>query len=109
MISFRPHKLTLTKSAAQFNEEEGEYTASPETDVVTVPCRYEPNGQARVLPLPDGSNYVYSYTIYLDIDRTREIRYGDRIKLYDENGIQVGREFEVKGFHRSQLHETIYV
>ena len=109
MIRFRPHKLTLTKSVAQFNEETGDYSASQDSEVFTVPCRYEPNGQARVLPLPDGTNYVYSYTIYLDIDTSRTIRFGDRIKLYDENGSQVGREFEVKGFHRSQLHETIYV
>ena len=61
MIRFRPHKLTLTKSVAQFNEETGDYSASQDSEVVTVPCRYEPNGQARVLPLPDGTNYVYSY------------------------------------------------
>lgn len=109
MISFRPHKLTLIIASGRYDTETGDYIEQGESDVLTVSCRYEPNGQARVLPLPDGSNYVYSYTIYLDIDRSREIRCGDRIKLYDENGNQVGREFEVKGFHRSQLHETIYV
>lgn len=109
MIRFRPHKLTYIKSAAVLDEESGDYEASEDSVVVTVPCRFEANGQARVLPLPDGTNYVYSYTIYLDIDLSRDIHYGERIKLYDECGKQVGREFEVKGFHRSQLHETIYV
>lgn len=74
-----------------------------------IACRYEPNGgRASTITLPDGKEYRYSYTVYLNVNPALEIRYGDIVELTSQDGKVMG-EFEVKGFHRGQLDMKVWV
>lgn len=107
MVSFRPHTLQKVSSQGAYDAH-GDYIVGGQTVGNPVPCRYEPNGQARTIILPDGKAYSYSYTVYLDVNPNLGIQYGDRIRLTSQDGNMIG-EFEVKGFHRGQLDMKIWV
>ena len=109
MVSFRPHTLRIVKRKGGAYDSNGDW--QKDTDVklsCPVPCRYEPNGRASEITLPDGKAYRYSYTVYLDVNPRLVIRYGDIITLTSQDGVQMG-EFEVKGFHRGQLDMKVWV
>ena len=83
---------------------------TPKEDTPTyIPCRYEPNGAAQTITLPDGTAYRYSYTIYLDVNPALTIKYGDLIELTSQDGIVIAESIEVRGFHRGQLDMKIWV
>lgn len=107
MVDFRPHTLSVLRTSGGYDSE-GDFVPDEESVILTVPCRYEPNGSARSIILQDGTAFVYSYTVYLDVDFTHDIHFGDIIELQDQNGTSIGR-FQVKGFHRGQLNEKIWV
>ena len=109
MVSFRPHKLRIvTKGGGAYDArhdwKEGEPSYSE-----YIPCRYEPNGAAQTIVLPDGSAYQYSYTIYLSVNPAISIQYGDLIELTSQDGIVIAKELEVRGFHRGQLNMKVWV
>jgi len=107
MVDFRPHTLSVLRTSGVYDSD-GDYVPGSEAVILTFPCRYEPNGSARSIILQDGNAYVYSYTVYLDVDFTHDIHYGDIIELKDQQSNSIGR-FPVKGFHRGQLNEKIWV
>lgn len=107
MVSFRPHTLRIRTTGGHYDANrdwiEGESSYSD-----PIPCRYEPNGQARTITLTDGSAYRYSYMVYLNVNPALVIRYGDWIELTSQDGVVIG-EYEVKGFHRGQLDMKVWV
>lgn len=108
LVSFRPHCLHLLEKGEGAYDANGDWVESTEKVVAKVHCRYEPNGSARTIPLPDGTIYKYSYTVYLCVNPSLPIKYGDIIKLYSQDGDCIGR-YEVKGFHRGQLDMKVWV
>lgn len=108
MVSFRPHTLRIVTRGEGGYGPNGDWIESVEAVSRPVICRYEPNGRANTVTLPDGSAYRYSYTVYLNVDPAFRIKYGDIIELTSQDGIMIGR-FEVKGFHRGQLDMKIWV
>ena len=87
----------------------GDWQTSSVTYSPYIPCRYEPNGRASVITLPDGTAYKYTYTIYLCVDASLSIKYGDILELTSQDNVVIGNDFEVKGFHRGQLDMKIWV
>ena len=108
MVSFRPHKLYLLERGKGHYAENGDWIDSEEKVVAVVPCRYEPNGKANEINLPDGKAYRYAYTIYLDVNPCLKIEYGDIIRIQSQDGRVMGT-YEVKGFHRGQLDMKVWV
>lgn len=109
MVSFRPHTMRVVHSGEGSYDTNGDWQEDDRKRCCCeFPCRYEPNGRANTITLPDGENYKYSYTVYLDVNPSFRIRYGDLIELTSQDGIVIG-QFEVKGFHRGQLDMKIWV
>lgn len=108
MVSFRPHKLILKKSFNGSYDSSGDWVEGSLKTVSTVPCRYEPNGRAQTITLPDGKAFVYSYMVYLNVDPYLDIKYGDIVVLISQDEKKIG-EFDVKGFHRGQLDMKVWV
>ena len=108
LVRFRPHTLSLLNVIeGGYNEATGDYTEGRKEWSGSIPCRYEPNGSARTVPVGEGKNYVYEYRIYL-IQDCPEIRYGQSLKLFDAQGALLG-VFTAKGFHRGQLDAKCWV
>ena len=97
----------LTVVEGGYNDATGDYTEGREEWSGRIPCRYEPNGQARTVPMGEGKDYVYEYKLYLNQD-CQEIRYGQKLKLFDAQGDCLG-QFTSKGFHRGQLDAKCWV
>ena len=51
---------------------------------------------------------IISYMVYLNINPSISIEYGDIIELVSQDGLSMGR-YEVKGFHRGQLDMKVWV
>lgn len=108
LVSFRPHCLHVISKGEGAYDSRGDWIESPERVAACVPCRYEPNGAAQTITLQDGTAYRYSYTVYLNVDPSLVIRYGDIVELFSQDKTSVGR-YEVKGFHRGQLDMKVWV
>lgn len=132
MVSFRPHKLRILDKGEGYydsnhdwhegpkpkpstgNTQSGDSTQQVETTAqeetpTYIPCRYEPNGAAQTITLPDGTAYQYSYTIYLSVNPNLSIQYGDLIELTSQDGVVIAESLEVRGFHRGQLDMKVWV
>lgn len=112
IVSFRPHKMRIVTKGEGAYDANGDWVPGKgqPTYSAYIPCRYEPNGgRANTIALPDGKEYRYSYTIYLNVDPTLAIKYGDIVELTSQDGVVIGSEFEVRGFHRGQLDMKVWV
>ena len=107
-VSFRPHTLKVVTWPKGDYDENRNWVQGKESVSDPIPCRYEPNGRANTITLSDGSAYRYSYTVYLSVDPSLDIKYGSIIELVSQDGVTIGR-YEVKGFHRGQLDMKIWV
>jgi len=108
MVSFRPHKMRIVTRGDGAYDTNGNWTESAPSYSDYIPCRYEPNGSAQTITLPDGTIYRYSFTVYMCVNPALLLRYGDVIELTSQDGIVRG-EFPVKGFHRGQLDMKVWV
>lgn len=108
LVSFRPHYFNLLKKGEGAYNSNGDWEETEEAALRKVSCRYEPNGAAHTIALPDGTAYKYSYMVYLDVNPSLTIKYGDIIELFSQERRSIGR-YEVKGFHRGQLDMKIWV
>lgn len=109
MVQFRPHKLRIvTKGEGHYNERK-DWVSGETTYSDYILCRYEPNGSAQTITLPDGTAYRYSYTVYLSVNPNLSIKYGDLIELTSQDGIVIAEAAEVRGFHRGQLDMKVWV
>lgn len=109
MVSFRPHKMRIVTKGSGAYDKDGDWVSTAATYSAYIACRYEPNGSASTISLPDGNEYRYSYTIYLDVNPSLVIHYGDIVELTSQDGVVIGSDFEVKGFHRGQLNMKVWV
>lgn len=109
IVSFRPHKMRIITKGEGSYDADGDWIESDASYSKYIACRYEPNGSANTITLPDGKEYRYSYTIYLNVDPTLVVRYGDILELTSQDGVVIGSRFEVKGFHRGQLDMKVWV
>lgn len=109
MVQFRPHKLRIVTKGEGYYDSMKDWHEGQTAYSDYIPCRYEPNGSAQTITLPDGTAYKYSYTIYLSVNPNLSIKYGDQIELTSQDGIVIAEAIEVKGFHRGQLNMKIWV
>ncbi len=108
LVDFRPHCLHLIRKGEGAYDGNGDWQEASDGLAACIPCRYEPNGAARTITLPDGNAYKYSYMVYLNVNPKLEIKYGDIIELISQDGKNMG-QYEVKGFHRGQLDMKVWV
>lgn len=107
LVSFRPHTLRIATFTEGYYDGNRDYHAGVEILSEPIACRYEPNGAAKVVPIGEGRNSVYSYKVYLDVS-CPEIPFGTRLELYDANGNSMGI-YSSLGFHRGQLDSKLWV
>ena len=108
MVSFRPHTMRIVRKDDGHKAANGDWIEGVESYSDPIPCRYEPNGRANTIALPDGNAYRYSFTVYLNVDPALVVPYGSLIELTSQDGRVIGT-YEVKGFHRGQLDMKIWV
>ena len=108
MIDIRPHTLVVHSDGGGHYDANGDWIPGGVTVSAPVACRYEDNGAAKTIRLDDGTDFRYSYTVYLDNDPGTDYRKGQTVELVDERGESKGR-FEVLGFQRRQLHSVLWV
>lgn len=107
MIDIRPHTIVLHSDGEGHYDASGDWIAGGSVASEPVPCRYEDNGKAETIRLDDGSDYRYTYVVYLDVD-CPDYRKGQTVELFGGRGGSLGR-FTVQGFHRRQLHSVLWV
>jgi hypothetical protein len=108
IVSFRPHYLRVLVFSQGYYDSAGTWHEGVETASRDIACRYEPNGgKARVVPIGEGKNAEYSYTVYLNTD-CPEIPFGTRLELFDQNHESIGI-YSSLGFHRGQLDAKLWV
>lgn len=108
MVTFRPHTLILKKASGGSYAANGDWVPGTVASSNRIPCRFEPNGRAETITLPDGTNYRYHYTVYLNPDVPICPGYGDTVELFNQCGCSQG-DYEVKGVHRYQLGLRVWV
>lgn len=109
MINLRPHKLSYKTTISNGHyDENGDWHEAVVEFGDQVACRYEPNGKANTIAIPDGSAYTYSYVVYLDNSILKDFEYGETVRLFDAQGKQI-TEKAVAGFHRGQLNARIWL
>lgn len=109
MVQLRPHILKYSVVTAGYDDEDGNDVGGGSSLSESIPCRYEPNGRAMSIALPDGNGefYTYSYIVYLDL-MCRDFSYGEIIHLYNQSGSKIA-EMPCKGFHRGQLNAKLWL
>lgn len=75
-----------------------------------IKCRYESNGKAMEMEMPNGDGTVrkYAYVVYLNLDNTKDYLLGEYIRLFDQRGVMVAQK-QVLGFERGQLNARLWV
>ena len=106
-VRFRPHTLEILTLTGGYYDSNQDYVEGTESWSDPIPCRYEPNGKAHTVPIGEGKDFRYEYTVYLNTD-CPDIAYGQHVRLYDADGELVD-EYEAKGFHRGQLDAKLWV
>lgn len=106
VLNFKPHKLQYLMATPGYDDEDGNYHEGKSHWEGNIPCNAVPNGKAEERTFEDGVVRKYSYTVYLPSD-CRQFDIGDRVKIILLGGIE--REFEVKGFHRYQKQNKLWV
>ena len=107
-VSFRPHTLSLLSvGEGHYDDATGDFVPASEEWSDKVPCRFEPNGKARTVPVGEDKDYVYDYTVYLNVD-CPEIGHGQMVRLFNAQDECIG-EFRARGFHRCQLDSKLWV
>ena len=107
-VQFRPHTVSLLEVVdGYYCDKTGDYIPGRDEWSERIPCRYEPNGSAKTVPVGEGKDYTYEYVVYLDTD-CPDIRFGQKLKLYTAEGDELG-EFTSRGFHRGQLDAKLWV
>ena len=86
-VRFRPHKLSILVITGGYYDANHDYVEGSEYWTDPIPCRYEPNGRARTVPVGESREHV---------------------RLYDAEGDLLD-EFEARGFHRGQLDAKLWV
>lgn len=109
MVHFRPHKLRIVTKGEGGYDDKGDWQEAITSYSDYIPCRYEPNGTAQTITLPDGKVFRYSYTVYMNVNPGLSIQYGDFVELTSQDGSVIAEELEVKGFHRGQLDMKLWV
>lgn len=96
MILLRPHTLRYATGDTTWSE--------------PVKCRYEANGKALEMELPngDGTARKYTYVVYLDLSNAKDYLLGEHIQLFDQRGAMVAQK-QVLGFERGQLNIRLWV
>lgn len=107
VLNFTPHWL-WTQDTEGYEDAKGNYHAGSGKWKKYLKCDIVPAGQAKELPLPDGSTRTYTYVIHVYDRKCRDFELGELIRL-TRFGKDDGREYEVVGFHRYQLQCKIWV
>ena len=107
LVRFRPHFISTLEVSGGYYDDRRDYHEGTESWSELMPCRYEPNGKARTVPVGEGRDYRYEYVVYMNQD-CPQISYGQKVRLYDASQQLIG-DYEVKGFHRGQLDAKVWL
>lgn len=111
MIEFRPHTLKYAVTSDGYEDPtNGDWISGTITWSESVKCRYESNGKAIEIELPNGDGKVhkYAYVVYLNLDNAKEYLIGEHLRLFDQRGVMVA-EKQVQGFERGQLNMRLWI
>lgn len=107
ILDFNAYQLEyLVQGQGQYDEN-GDYEAAKDEWVEYGRCNAVPAGRNNIIALPDGQTERFSFTIHLHDPHAREFKYGERVRLYTIDRMEV-IELIVKGFARYQLQCKIY-
>lgn len=111
MLDLRPHILKYQVTTGGGEDEDGNVIPPSSDFVGEIPCRAVLNGQASEVPFDDGSTFVYSHTIYLDLStlEIREFKANDLVQVWDKRGKKI-LEKPIHGDpYIKQLHIKLFV
>ena len=107
ILDFEAYNLELLEEGTGYYDENGDYHFAESQWINIGKCNAVPAGRNNVINLPDGSMETFSFTIHLHDPRSREFKYGERIRLTTVFGSeQIG--LVVKGFARYQHQCKIF-
>lgn len=107
VLKMAPHWL-WTQDNDGYEDEKGNYHSGSEEWSRYVRCDVVPAGQAKEIPLPDGTTKPYSYVIHVYDRKCRDFELGELVRL-TMFGKDYETEYEVVGFHRYQHQCKIWV
>lgn len=107
MLQNRPHTLRYKLPAsAPTQDNDGNWIPGAAGEDVSIPCRYEPNGSAKVIAGQDGTSVLYNGVVYLDKSVTA-IGYGTPVNVYD--GDDLVSSGSVIRFSAGQMNARLWV
>lgn len=100
VIEQYPDTIVITRAGGSVQDENGNWITT-ESEVITLRCRFVPNGSGKSVSLMDGTNYIYHYQVAFP-KGTTNVRQQDIYKRGDEEGV-------IKRFEPGQLHSIAWI
>lgn len=100
VIEQYPDEIVITRAGESIQDENGNWITT-ESEVITLRCRFVPNGSGKSVSLMDGTNYIYHYQVAFP-KGTTNVRQQDIYKRGDEEGV-------IKRFEPGQLHSIAWI
>lgn len=66
MVKQYPHIMTVKIFSAGSRDDKGNWVQSEENDPMEIPCRFEANAKSAMIVKEDGTQVVYSGTVYME-------------------------------------------
>ena len=107
VLDFNAYSLEYLQEGAGYYDDNGDYHPGEDIWVSIGRCNAVPAGRNNVINLPDGMKVTFSFTIILHNPRSREFRYGERLRLTTVFGNEQ-IDLTVKGFARYQHQCKIF-
>lgn len=95
-----PDEIVITREGNSYRDDNGNWVTTP-SEVITLMCRFVPNGAGKTIKLPDGTDYVFNYRIAFPYGTTN-VRPQDIYQRGSEEGV-------IKRFEVGQLHSVAWV
>ena len=107
ILTKRPHTLKYkTPASNPTQDDDGNWIPGYGGAEITVPCRYEPNGAAKVIAGPDGTSVLYNGICYLERGAT-SISFDTTVHVFEGDNLLASGN--VIRFSAGQMNARLWV
>lgn len=106
MVKQYPHTITITTYPSGTRDEDGNPLQGTPTTTTATKCRYEPNQKAAMIVKEDGTEVVYSGTVFMPLS-SLHISPGATAEV--KNGDQVLSNGKVLRFSKGQINMRLWL
>lgn len=108
MFDLYPNILMLDPAGSAGADTDGDYAADPSGAVEHSICRAVRNGSGQIVRLSAGTDYTFSYVIYMPAG-TSLVKPGTTVKVYSQDGEELLACGQVKDFVSNPLGCKLWI